>query len=132
MPQPKKRGATKGPQNATVTVLIACARHTKKKRMPTMIQTAGTKTSKRPWIQGPNIPAKSIVLRANHLPNPYNKLSDLKNENPTMNNIDLVKLFLQQSCATKLAKLVEKGKDAIGPLQNSFSDYVKNASLTYI
>lgn len=78
--------------------------------MPTMIQTAGTLSKKRPWIKGPSAPSNALVLNAKHLPNPYNNTRGVTS---STQRIKMAREFLMNSCPDKLDRVVKKGYAAI-------------------
>ena len=75
-----------------------------------MIQTAGTRSTKRPWIRGPSAPSNALVLLAKHLPNPYNHT---RGATSNTERIKMAREFLMNSCPDKLDRLVNKGYTAI-------------------
>ena len=77
--------------------------------VPTMIQTAGTRTKRRNHLKGPKAPENSLILNVKHLPNPYGKLEGRKEAT----HLERVQGFLQDQCSEKIARLVEKGRRAI-------------------
>lgn len=87
----------------------ATARTVQNGLMPLAIQTAGTKTPRRPFIRGPDPPANAVVLNAKALPNPHGRLKDYTSRR----HLDNVKDYLLDNDATKVRNLVTKGCDAI-------------------
>ena len=78
-----------------------------------MLQSCGKVSMSRKYLNGPDAPLNMVFLDCTHLPNPSNWLNVYKNENPTLNELDCVKLFLKYKAKVKLEKLVARGIAAV-------------------
>ena len=74
-----------------------------------MIQTAGVKSTRRPWIRGAAPPPNAVVLSARHLKNPFDRTSGSKESR----HLDRVKEFLLRECESKVLALIKRGCEAI-------------------
>ena len=74
-----------------------------------MIQTAGTRSHRRPHIRGPATPAGALVLNVKHLPNPHRRLGVARGRK----RIEETKRFLMETCPEKVEKVVSSGRRAI-------------------
>lgn len=77
--------------------------------MVLMIQTAGTKSSRRKGIRGADPPRNAVILNARHLKNPFGNTNGSKEKR----HLDRVKEFLLRECHSKVMALVERGCQAI-------------------
>lgn len=75
-----------------------------------MIQTAGTPSSRRLHLNGPDCPPDAVILNAKGLPNPHGKVDGGGEE---WERLERVKGFLRDRCPEKVERLVKKGCLAI-------------------
>lgn len=89
---------------------------------PVMLQSCGKKTSKRPWIKGPDAPPNAVFLNCTNLPNPHGKFLEYEDKmrakeivqyTKYYREVDVAKFFLYENAGDKLKRLVERGKAAV-------------------
>ena len=73
------------------------------------IQTAGKKTTKHKYLNGPYIPPNALIIHANTLKNPFNSVTSRF----CRQSIEETKQFLKRECASKTKKMIIKGIEAI-------------------
>lgn len=78
-----------------------------------MLQSCGKPSAGRKFVNGPDAPPNAVFLNCTVLPNPYSRINEYKNENPSLNELDCVKLFLKDNAKAKLEKLVANGVAAV-------------------